>query len=171
MQEPLYRKCRSRCTGRAGNAVPEVQEPLYRKGRSRCTGSAGAAVPEVQERLCRNFRSRCTGSEGAAVPEVKEPLYRKCRSRCLEVQERLCRNFRSRCTGSAGAAVPEVGGLEDPLLGHHTEGISLQEPFRPPVREPGHCLQQLQLLTEARKQQVSSAEYGKITRKKLPKCE
>jgi hypothetical protein len=125
--------------------VTEVQEPLYRKCRSRCTGSAGAAVPEVQEPLYRKCRSRCAGSAGAAVPEVQGPLYRKCRGRC---------------TGS--------GGLEDPLLGHHTEGISLQEPFRPPVSEPGHCLQQLQLLTEARKQQVSyAAEYGNITRKKL----
>ncbi len=72
--------------------------------------------------------------------------------------ERLDRKCRSRCAGS--------GGLENPLLGHHAEGISLQEPFSPPVCEPGHCLQQLQLLTEARKQQVSSAEYGNITRKK-----
>jgi hypothetical protein len=145
-------ECSQQGTGNAGAAVPEVQEPLCRKCRSCCTGSTRAAVPEVQESLYRKCRSRYAGSAGAAVPEVERPLYRKCRSRC---------------TGSVEAAVPEVGVLEDPLLGHHTEGISLQEPFRPPVSEPGHGLQQLQLLTEARKQQVSNAEYGNITRKKL----
>ncbi len=55
VQQAGNRKRRSRCSGSAG---------------SRCTGRAGAAVPEVREPLCRKCRSRCAGSVGAAVPEV-----------------------------------------------------------------------------------------------------
>jgi len=65
-------------------------------------------------------------SGASRIPEVLKPRYRK---------------WRSRCTGSGR------GGLEDPLL-RQNDGISLQEPFRPSVRQPCHGFQQLHLLTE-----------------------